>query len=99
MIARHWTGVTQKEKATEYIQHLQNVTFPKIKTIPGFIAAKILHRESKDGTEFVVITEWESIEAIKQFAGQDCSIAVVPQLVQEIMIRFDKEVKHYEVLV
>jgi heme-degrading monooxygenase HmoA len=97
MISRHWTGIAKKERANEYIEHLQHDTFKKIKAIPGFIAAKILKREVEDGTEFLIITDWDSLDTIKQFAGTDVNIAVIPKLVQDIMIRYDENVRHYEI--
>jgi len=97
MISRQWTGTAPKEKAAVYIAHLQNDTFPKLSSIKGFIKASILKRDVPEGVEFLVITEWESLEAIKQFAGADPEVAVVPDEVQEIMLRYDKAVKHYEI--
>ena len=98
MISRHWTGIAKRERADEYIFHLQDDTFKKIKNIDGFISSKILQREVEEGIEFLIITEWESIEAIKKFAGEQFNIAVVPQLVKEIMMRYDHEVRHYLVI-
>jgi heme-degrading monooxygenase HmoA len=97
MISRHWTGLVKKERANDYILHLQNDTFKKIKILPGFISANILQRELEDGIEFLIITTWENIEAIKQFAGENYQVAVVPQIAKEMMIRFDSEAKHYEI--
>lgn len=57
----------------------------------------MLKRNVPEGVEFLVITEWESLEDIKQFAGADPNVAVVPAVVEEIMIRYDKVVKHYEI--
>ncbi|HYG50866.1 MAG TPA: antibiotic biosynthesis monooxygenase [Flavobacteriales bacterium] len=96
MISRNWTGLAKKERAQEYIAHLNNETFPKIRAINGFISARILHREISEGIEFLIITEWESVEAIKQFAGEQYHVAMVPPLVREIMLTYDQEVKHYE---
>ena len=98
MISRHWLGIAKKERAGEYILHLQNDTFKKIKNIEGYISSRILQREVKEGIEFLIITEWESIEAIRQFAGEQFNIAVVPELVKEIMIKYEHKVKHYSVL-
>ena len=98
MISRNWTGLCKKEKATDYIHHLRQDTFQQIEKIDGFIRASILKRELPEGVEFQVITEWQSLDAIKQFAGSDYDTAVVPQLVQDMMIRFDKKVRHYEIL-
>jgi heme-degrading monooxygenase HmoA len=97
MIERHWTGLAKKERANEYITHLQNDTFKQIAAIDGFISARILKRELAKGTEFLIITEWETLDAIKQFAGADYDIAVVPALVREMMISYDDKVRHYEV--
>lgn len=97
MISRHWTGLAKKEKANEYIEHLQNNTFKHIALIPGFIAAHILKRELDEGIEFLIVTEWSSLNAIKQFAGENLDSAVVPDAVKELLIRYDDKVKHYEI--
>ena len=97
MIERHWRGIARKESANEYIAHLRNDTFEEIKKINGFVSASILKRDLLDGVEFLVITKWETLEVIKQFAGEKIETAVVPKLVQDIMIKYDKNVRHYEV--
>jgi heme-degrading monooxygenase HmoA len=96
MIERHWKGIAKRERANEYIAHLQNETFRQIATISGFISAKILKREVKEGVEFLIITEWKNFDAIKSFAGLKIDKAVVPKLVQDIMIQYDDTVSHYE---
>lgn len=97
MISRNWTGLCKKESASDYILHLRKDTFRKIKTINGFIRASILKREVSDGIEFLIVTEWQSLDAIKQFAGEDHDTAVVPPTVQEMMVRYDEKVKHYDI--
>ena len=97
MIERHWKGIARKERANEYIDHLRNDTFEEIKKIKGFVSASILKRDLSEGVEFLVITKWETLEAIKQFAGEKIETAVVPKLVQGIMVKYDKNVRHYEV--
>jgi len=97
MIERHWTGIARKERANEYIAHLRNDTFEEIKKINGFISASILKRSLSEGVEFLVVTKWKTLEVIKQFAGEEVETAVVPKLVQDIMIKYDKSVRHYEV--
>ena len=97
MISRHWTGLARKERANDYIAHLQSNTFKQIEKIDGFISASILRRDLPEGVEFLITTEWESLESIRQFAGATYTAAVVPALVEEMMISYDKEVRHYEV--
>ena len=97
MIARHWKGLAKKERASEYIDHLKNDTFRKLKSINGFIAASILTRGTSEGVEFLIVTKWKSLEAIKSFTGHQEEVAVVPAVVQDIMIRYDEKVTHYEI--
>jgi heme-degrading monooxygenase HmoA len=97
MISRHWTGLCKKEKADHYIQHLREDTFQKLGQLEGFIRASILKREIADGVEFLIVTEWESLTAIKQFAGNNYDTAVVPESVQKMMVKYDNMVRHYEI--
>ena len=97
MIARHWKGLAKKERASEYIDHLKNDTFRKLKSINGFIAASILTRGTSEGVEFLIVTKWKSLEAIKSFTGHQEEVVVVPAVVQDIMIRYDVKVTHYEI--
>ena len=97
MIQRHWRGIAKSEKANNYIQHLLTETFPQLGKINGFKSASILKKETQNGIEFLVITVWESIENIKKFAGEEVEIAVVPQVVKDLMLSYDEFVTHYEV--
>ncbi len=97
MISRHWKGVAKLGEADTYIEHLKTDTFPKLTQIDGFISASILKRETDRGTEFLIVTVWKSIEAIERFAGEKADVAVVPEVVQAMMIDYDRQVIHYEV--
>jgi len=98
MISRHWKGIAKPGEADNYIEHLRTDTFPKLSEIDGFITASILKRAVGQGTEFLIITVWESIESIECFAGATADIAVVPESVQAMMIEYDRIVSHYEVV-
>jgi len=98
MISRHWKGIAKPGQADNYIKHLTNDTFPKLSEIEGFIGASILTRPVDEGTEFLIVTEWESIEAIKAFAGEPPDVAVVPPVVQAMMLEYNEKVRHYEVV-
>jgi heme-degrading monooxygenase HmoA len=95
MITRNWTGVVKSDRANDYMAHLQQHTFKKLSTIKGFVNASVLQREVTDGIEFLVVTEWENMEAIQEFAGPSADIAVVPQDAQDMMVRYDPVVRHY----
>jgi len=98
MISRHWRGLASTTRADEYVRHLRSDTLPKLSKIPGFISASILRRNMAQGTEFLVVTNWESIGAIEQFSGRDAELAVVPTQVHEMMLDYARRARHYEVL-
>lgn len=98
MIERHWKGIAYREKANQYIDHLWNETFPELKAIPGFKGVSILRRETQEGTAFLIITRWETLSAIKNFAGTDLELAVVPAVVQSLMVKYDLHAEHYTVV-
>jgi heme-degrading monooxygenase HmoA len=97
LISRHWKGVSRRDQAEAYVAHLRDETFPALRAIPGFVRASILRREVAAGTEFQVVTVWESLEAIRAFAGPDVEAAVVPEAVQRMMVAFEARASHYEV--
>ena len=97
MISRHWKGVTRPGQAAAYIHHLETDTFPRLAALPGFLRASILRREMETGTEFQIVTVWESQDAIRAFAGANPEVAVVPAFVQDLMASYESKVAHYEV--
>ena len=98
MISRHWRGVAKAAHAEAYVEHLRSETFPALDAIAGFVSASILRRSLPEGVEFLVITQWASLEAIRGFAGQNAEAAVVPQKVLDMMVEYDRSVRHYEVV-
>jgi heme-degrading monooxygenase HmoA len=64
MISRHWRGLAKREEADNYIRHLEDETFPQLARLAGFISATVLRRPVPQGTEFLIVTTWESIDAI-----------------------------------
>ena len=98
MISRHWKGIARPGQADAYIDHLETETFPRLATIPGFVRASILRRPVEAGTEFQIVTLWESRESIEAFAGVPIDVAVVPPFVQELMTSYESHVAHYEVV-
>lgn len=97
MISRHWRGLCKATKADDYVQHLKSDTFVHLKTLDGFVMAEIHQRNSDECIEFLVVTFWNSMEAITRFAGSSPDMAVVPEVVADMMIKYDRHVRHYEV--
>lgn len=98
MIARHWRGLARREHAAAYHDHLHHDTFPALRRLAGFRGGSILRRDVSDGVEFLVVTEWDSLDAIRAFAGALEEVAVVPATVQTMMIDYDRRVRHYEIV-
>ena len=98
MISRQWKGIAKSSEAQRYTDHLRNDTFPKLANIHGFIHATILQRTVPEGEEFLIVTVWQSLDAIRQFAGDNAETAVVPEVVQAMMVDYDKTVRHYAIV-
>jgi heme-degrading monooxygenase HmoA len=96
MIARSWTAEATPARAEEYILHFRLKVLPVIATsrAPRGLRSK---RSLGEGVEIVIITLWESMEAVRKFAGDDPDVAVVTREARAILTRFDEQVAHYEV--
>jgi heme-degrading monooxygenase HmoA len=97
VISRQWRGLAHPHRAHDYIEHLRTETFPALRNMPGFVDASILSRPLGTGVEFLIVTRWDSMDAIARFAGVDPEAAVVPGKVVEMMIECDRRVRHFEV--
>jgi len=98
LICRYWRGIAGSERAAEYLAHLREETFPALARLSGFIDAAVQRRSLPEGVEFLVVTRWHSLDAIRAFAGTDVTRAVVPPEVQAMMIEWDQRATHYEVI-
>ena len=98
MINRVWCGAAKPESADEYVNHLKQRIFPELKNIEGFRGANILRRQIDDGYEFMIITSWDSIEAIQKFAGEDAETAVLPPEARALLYSYEPKVRHYTVM-
>ena len=97
MIARLWRGATPIEKAEEYQRYVAETGIRVYRATPGNRGAWILHREVGAKTEFLVLSMWDSWDAIRRFAGDDVERAVFYPRDDEFLIERDLEVVHFEV--
>jgi len=99
MIARIWKGWTTRDNAPAYEELFKNIVLPKItQGVSGYINSNLLRRESGDEVEFTTIFWFESLEAVKSFAGPNFEQAVVPDQVKALMSRYEEIVRHHEVV-
>jgi len=98
VISRQWRCLAHPDRAEDYVTHLRTETFPGLRKIPGFVDASILSRPVGTGVEFLVVTRWESVDAIAKFSGADPEAAVVPAKAAAMMIEYDRRARHFEVV-
>jgi hypothetical protein len=96
-IARLWHGYTLPANAEAYERHLSEVVLPGIHRIAGYRGAQLMRRDLDGEIEFVVLTFWDSMEAIRAFAGDDESTAVVPDTARALLQHWDDKAVHYSV--
>jgi heme-degrading monooxygenase HmoA len=99
MIARMFRASALPEKANDYVQHLQMSVLPELRQIDGFQGVYLMRQDSSEAVEFVVLTLWESMDAIRKFAGENAEVAVVAPAAQAMFREYDSTVKHFEVVV
>ena len=99
MISRIWHGWTTPDNADAYESLLREEIFTSIKArdIKGFRSIQLLRRAVADEVEFITIMEFNSLDAVRAFAGEDYEEAVVPPKARAILSRFDARSQHYEV--
>ncbi|HEY0681933.1 MAG TPA: antibiotic biosynthesis monooxygenase [Steroidobacter sp.] len=98
MIIREWRGRALRDKAGEYPTHFRKTVVPELRKVPGFLGATLSRREEGDRIEFLVLSGWESMEAIRAFAGDNLDKAVVEPGAVAALSDYDQTVRHYEVV-
>jgi len=99
MIARIWHGWTIPDNADKYETLLEEEIFTGIQNrhIPGFRGIQLLRRPLDDEIEFVTIMLFDSLDAVRAFAGDDYEQAVVPPQARLLLSHYDQRSQHYEV--
>jgi heme-degrading monooxygenase HmoA len=98
MISRIWHGWTSRENASAYEELVKSEILPGIagRRIRGLHGAHLLKRDVSEGVEFVTILWFESLDSVREFAGEDYEAAVVPEKARRLLTRFDARSAHYE---
>ncbi len=100
MISRIWHGWTTRENADAYETLLRTEIFRGIaqRSIRGYRGIHLLRRDVDDGVKFVTIMWFDSLDAVRAFAGDDYEVAVVPPKARQLLSRFDARSSHYQVV-
>lgn len=99
MIAHIWHGWTTPESADKYEALLHDEIFAGIQSrnIRGLHRIELLRRAHEAEVEFVTVMEFDSLDAVRAFAGEDYEVAVVPPKARGVLAHFDPRSQHYEI--
>ena len=100
MICRLWRGWATRSNADTYERVVRSEVIPGIEArrIPGFRHIDLLRRDIGAEVEFVTLMWFESLDAIREFMGDDYAISHVPAAARAVLARFDERAAHFEVL-
>jgi heme-degrading monooxygenase HmoA len=98
MVIREWRARALPSRAADYPVHFQASVLPKLTQTPGFLSAHLSQRHLGGRTEFLVLTIWQSMDAVRGYAGYDVDRAVLFPEITAVLSEYDRSVQHYEVL-
>lgn len=98
MIVRMWHGRVPTKKAKAYREFTNQRAIPDYQSVPGNISVHILERQEGEITHFITLTFWESLDAIRGFAGDDLEKAKYYPEDKDFLLEFEPRVAHYEVV-
>ena len=98
MVLRIWKARANPEGSRKYFQHAAENVFPALREMEGHAGAYCVSRRVEGAVEIMVLTFWDSMEAIRKFAGANPEKAVVAAEAEAVLTEFDDFVTHYEVL-
>jgi quinol monooxygenase YgiN len=97
MIARHWRGWTAPHHADAYADLLRNTVLPGMQSISGYCGGYVLRRDLAEEVEFVVVNLFDSLDAVKAFAGADYTRAKFEPEARLLLSRIEPTATHYDV--
>ena len=99
MVARVWVGITREAQAGDYLAYLNRTRVKEQRAQEGNRGVFVLQRVRGGRAEFVLLSLWESWEAIRKFSGSDLEKEVFYRADKDFLLEFDSKVTLYEVLV
>ncbi len=97
-IARVWRGTTPESKADEYFGYMMRTGVRDLRATEGNTGVYVLRRQDRGKAEFLLISLWDSPEAIERFAGPDIEKAVYYPEDEKFLLELQPQVTHYSVL-
>jgi heme-degrading monooxygenase HmoA len=98
MIARTWRGAVRKDDADAYAEYMQDTGVAGYAGTPGNRGVYMLRRDLGDRCEYLMFSLWDSLEAVKAFAGEDHETAVFYPEDDRFLVERDETSSHFEVV-
>jgi heme-degrading monooxygenase HmoA len=98
VIARTWRGWTRRDDAGAYADYIEETGMRAYRETPGNRGAWMLRRDEGDRTEFVTLSYWDSLDAVRAFAGDDVERAVFYPEDDRFLVERETRVLHYEIV-
>lgn len=98
MIARIWRGATKADRADDYLEYLDRTGVSEYRATPGNRGVMVLRLTEEDRTEFTLVSLWDSMDAVRAFAGEDPERAVFYPEDDHFLVERDLDVRHHEVV-
>jgi heme-degrading monooxygenase HmoA len=96
VIARIWRGAVRPQDADEYVAYIEGTGMAEYRRTPGNRGAWMLRREAGELTE-IITSFWDSLGAVRAFAGDDYGTAVFYPEDDRFLVERDLTCSHYEV--
>jgi heme-degrading monooxygenase HmoA len=98
VIAREWHALATMSGSARYADYVRERLLPSLQRLSGFVALYLLRSATDDdASSLTVITIWASTDAVREFAGDDLTKAVVEPEAQLMLTTFDEHVRLHEV--
>jgi hypothetical protein len=97
MIARIWHGRVPVSKSDAYLEIQRTVAIPRYRAVPGNVAAYAMRRIEGSVAHIEMLTFWESIEAVKNFAGESYQEARYYDVDKDYLLEYEPTCRHYKI--
>ncbi|MDQ3691942.1 MAG: antibiotic biosynthesis monooxygenase [Chloroflexota bacterium] len=97
LVVRMWHGRVPRQKADAYMELMHDVALPDYRSVAGNLEAHALRRDDGDVSHIVMLTFWESLDAVRAFAGEPVDAAKYYDFDADYLLEFEPTVLHYSV--
>ena len=99
MIVRTWAATTSREKNDQYLRTVRELVLPRFERAEGYLGAYFLRKDVGPVCHYLVLTYWESMDAVRLLAGDDPARAYIPDEIRAALDQCDDTAEHFEVVI